>query len=330
MKLTKLAAAVCALSLGVAFGAQAASPGAAQAASKYSPRGQLVYQIVEKWAPYVQEAHNVDAKTWARSMQSAFNAASLDSLQQAADARTYNVMAASLTDGKVTPNALGDISTDLVFVPIAPCRVFDTRANGGAPIAAGSTRGIDVSAISDYSFQGGAASNCSGMGAAGSFAAVAMNFTSVAPAQTGYFTAFPFGGTQPLAATQVYNAGQILSNFAVVQLDQGASANEMSIFSERALHLVGDAVGYYINPQATALDCVELDSAVTNLAAGASANVFAPNCAAGYTRTEVQCRPSSFSMRQAGSWSGHCNMVNESASATTATATSRCCRVPGR
>ncbi|HEX7803122.1 MAG TPA: hypothetical protein VF471_10235 [Pseudoxanthomonas sp.] len=311
----------------------------ASAAEAYQPktqRGQLVHKIVKQWGPYVQEAYKANLNGWAKEMGPVFAKVPLNDLQKAADARNFDTMNDALlgasgvaSGGAITPKALGDVSADLVFVPIPPCRILDTRLAGGA-IAAGSTRGVDVSAVSDYTFQGGDASNCSGMGAAGSFAAVAVNFTSVTPAQTGYFTAFPFLGTQPLAATQVYTAGGILSNFAIVRLDQGASANEMSIFSERQLHLVADVVGYYTNPEATALQCVEVDGTPLNLAAGAAGNAFAGACAAGYTAVETQCRPSIFGMRVAGSWTSHCNMVNDSASAGTVTATARCCRVPGR
>ena len=310
---------------------------AADAAKPRSQRGQLAYEIVRKWGDHVQEAYRTDVRQWARSLGPSFANAPIASLERAANARTFDAMnnallakaGANAAASNVTPQALGDAAADLVYVPVEPCRLFDTRLAGGA-IAAGGTRGFDVSAVSDYSFQGGSASNCGGVGAAGSFAAAVINFTWVAPSQTGYFTAYPFGGTQPLAATAIYGAGQIASNLAVVKLDQGASANELTIFAERQLHLVADIVGYYIAPAPTALDCVELEGTALNLAAGASGNAFAPACTAGYTAVEVQCRPSTFSVRQAGSWSSHCNVHNEGASAATVTAASRCCRVPGR
>lgn len=300
-------------------------------------RGELVYQVVKKWGPYVQEAYRADIGTWAQQMGPTFAKAPLSALQSAADASNFDAMTSALlgaptaskAGADISPNSLGDAATDLVFVPISPCRLFDTRLAGGA-IAANTVRSFDVTAVSDYSFQGGAASNCNGVGAAGSFAAAVINFTTVTPAGAGYITAFPFGTTQPLAATVNYAGGDIRGNVATVALDQGASANELSVYTFAQTHLVGDIIGYFINPQATALECVEVESADTNINAGASANVFAPACAAGYTQVEVQCRPSTFSMRQAGSWTSHCNMINEGASAATAKAASRCCRVPGR
>jgi hypothetical protein len=236
-------------------------------------------------------------------------------------------MAAAEAD--ISPTALGDAATDLVFVPVTPCRLFDTRLAGGA-IAANTVRSFDVTAVSDYSFQGGSASNCNGVGAAGSFAAAVINLTVVSPTGSGWITAFPFGTPQPNASNVNYVPGDIVANVSTVALDQGASANEMSVYTFAQTHLVGDIVGYFINPQATALQCVEIDGTVLNLAAGAAGNAFAGTCTAGYTAVETQCRPSTFGVRVAGSWTSHCNVVNDSASPATVTATARCCRVPGR
>ncbi len=301
----------------------------------YGPRGQLVYQIVKKWAPYVQESYRVGMKDWAREMGGAFSKSSLDQLQTASDARTFDAMSDALlgvsraASPQVTTKSLGDLAADLTFVPITPCRILDTRIAGGA-IAAGAVRDVDVTAITDYSFQGGEASNCSGMGAAGSFAAVAINFTSVAPAQTGYFTAYPFGTTRPVAATQVFNAGQVLSNYAVVKLDQGAAANEMSIYSERPLHLVADVVGYYITPQATGLQCIDTADTVVTVSAGATANAVAPACAAGYTQTATNCESSTWQMPFVFFSGGTCSAQNNASSSASLRASRTCCRVPGR
>lgn len=300
-------------------------------------RGELVYQVVKKWAPYVQEAYREDMSAWAKQMGPTFAKAPMSALQSAADASSFDAMnsallgapVASKAGAEISPNSLGDAASDLVFVPISPCRLFDTRLAGGA-IAGNTVRSFDVTAVSDYSFQGGSASNCNGVGAAGSFAAAVINFTTVTPAGAGYITAFPFGTAQPLAATVNYAGGDIRGNVATVALDQGASANELSVYSFAQTHLVGDIIGYFINPEATALQCVEIDGTVLNLAAGAAGNAFAGTCTAGYTAVETQCRPSTFGVRVAGSWTSHCNVVNDSASPATVTATARCCRVPGR
>lgn len=332
MNRTRIIVAALALALPLASAA-AESRANGNTGKQHTPRGEAVYSIVKKWAPHVQEAYRLNMASWAKEMGPVFSKVPLRTLQEAANAKSFDAMNNVLLGGSagsaVVPKSLGDAAADLVFVPVAPCRLFDTRLAGGA-IAANTTRSFDVTAVTDYTFQGGSASNCNGVGAAGSFAAAVINFTTVTPAAAGYITAFPFGTTQPLAATVNYAGGDIRGNVATVALDQGASANELTVYSFAQTHLVGDIIGYFITPEATALQCVEVDGTPLNLAAGAAGNAFAGACAAGYTAVETQCRPSIFGMRVAGSWTSHCNMVNDSASPGTVTATARCCRVPGR
>ncbi|MBX3714031.1 MAG: hypothetical protein KF800_18870 [Lysobacter sp.] len=304
-----------------------------------SERGQLVHQIVMKWGNHVQEAYRSDVNRWAREMGPVFANAPLESLRLAAEARHFGQMNSLLLG---TPSAgsgtqktamltsagdkvLGDADKDLVFVPITPCRIIDTRIAGGQ-IAANSVRSFDVTAVSNYSFQGGDASNCGGAGAAGSFAAAAINFTVVTPSAAGYITAFPFGGTQPLAATVNYTAGDIRGNFAVVRLDQGASANELSVYTFAQTHLVADIVGYFINPGPLVFECSETTQTVLTVAAGATANATAPSCAAGYTQTSTNCQSSTWQMPFVYFSGGTCSAQNNSASSASLRASRTCCR----
>lgn len=327
----------------------------ASAANKErSPRGQLVHKIVMKWGNHVQEAYRANVGEWASDMAPIFAKADFDTLRRAADARSFDAMNEAFiangerstlaqnalvnTSGRMPGKALGDIANDLVFVPITPCRIADTRLVGGQ-IAANTVRDLDVTAVTDYTFQGGAASNCGGAGSAGSYAAAAFNFTVVTPGAAGYITAFPHLGSQPVAATVNYAAGDIVGNFAVVKLDQGSAANELSVYSFAATHLVVDIVGYYINPQATQLDCIEVASAGVNIGAGGVNSFVTPNCPAGYEITGGGCTSSTFDARVVSSRSfdtgpttqNHfCAFRNEGAGSATVTAYGRCCRTPGR
>lgn len=310
-----------------------------------TPRGALVHQIVMKWGNYVQEAYRADVRQWAMDMVPVFSKAPLETLNRAARARTFNEMNSLLlvegnassgvvpttaTGGDIgktlTPaRILGDAAQDLIYVPIAPCRIIDTRVAGGA-IAANTTRSFDVTAVSNYSFQGGDASNCNGAGAAGSFAAAAINFTVVTPSAAGYITAFPFGGTQPLASTVNYTAGDIRGNFAVVQLDQGASANELSVYTFAQTHLVADIVGYFRNPGAPTLECVSSGDTVDSVAAGATKNTTAPVCLPTYTQTATNCESSTWQMPFVYFADGICSAQNNSAGTAQLRASRTCCR----
>lgn len=327
---------------------------AASAANRErSPRGELVHRIVMKWGGHVQEAYRADVREWASDMAPLFSKASLDTLRRAANSPTFELMndaflvddrgntahtnllnAVNTGAAKVPTKLLGEINNDLVFVPITPCRIIDTRVAGGQ-IAANTVRHFDVTAVSDYGFQGGDASNCNGAGAAGSFAAAAINFTVVTPATAGYITAFPFLGTQPVASTVNYAAGAIVGNYSVVKLDQGASANELSVYSFAQTHLVADLVGYFINPQLGGLDCQETVSSNITVNASSTGTGSSPACAAGYTIVSGGCTMSTFegrivSSRQfPGSNTQFCAFRNESTtSSNTGVVYGRCCKLP--
>ncbi len=301
-------------------------------------RGRLVHEIVMKWGSHVQETYRSDVHAWATSLVPLFSKAPIPSLERAARAPTFDRMnnellvpapggslAALATSTQNVPGkTLGDADQDLIFVPVTPCRIIDTRVAGGA-IAANTARNFDITAVASYSFQGGDASNCN-VGAAGSFAAAAINFTVVTPGAAGYITAFPFLGTQPLASTVNYTAGDIRGNFAIVRLDQGASADELSVYSFAQTHLVADIVGYYRNPGAPTLQCVNTANTSVAVAAGNTENVIAPACAGGYTQTATNCEASTWQMPFVFINAGTCSAQNNSASGATLRASRTCCR----
>lgn len=311
------------------------SPAATEAAQRLA----LAADIIKKWSTHIQEVYKIAPDVWASQMAPLFGSASIDRLQQAANATNFDLMTNLLVDvatpsgagadGGQLAQLLGDTAADLVFVPVTPCRIFDTRVAGGA-IPANSTRDFDVTAVSNYSFQGGDSSNCGGTGAAGSFAAAVINFTVVTPSAAGYITAFPYLTTQPLAATVNYNAGDIRGNLAIVKLDQGPSASELSVYTWSQTHLVGDIVGYFITPEATALQCQDTANTIVSVGAGSTTNVTAPACPAGYTQTATNCESASWQMPFVFARGGTCSAQNNGGSAAELRASRTCCRVPGR
>lgn len=317
-------------------------------------RGELVHRIVMKWGNHVQEAHRADVRHWAMGMVPTFNRVSIDTLSKASQAKTFDAMNNVLLGDAVAPDfpnlavavgkgalplpekALGDMATDLVYVPVTPCRVIDTRVAGGV-ISANSTRNFDITDVADFAFQGGASSDC-GIGAAGAFAAAVINFTVVSPSAAGYITAFPYLASQPLAATVNYSAGDIRGNLAIVRLDQGASAPEMSVYSFAQTHLVADVTGYFINPQATSLNCTNTTVQSFTIAAS-SVNFFNnPNCPAGYTAVTPYCWTAASGVYGQGSGynanapgnATFCSWQNTTAISQTVFGGNVCCRVPGR
>ena len=280
-------------------------------------RAQWVYRIVAKWAPHVQEAYRTDPRRWANSMAQVFAKASADALQRAAEARTFAAMNDALLAGsnpaamqptevqptsssaarRIAARSLGDPAQDLVYVPVTPCRILDTRIAGG-PISANSFRDFDLTDVVRFAPQGGDTSNCN-IGDKGSFAAAALNITVVTPNTAGYITAFPYLSSQPTAATLNYVAGDIRNGLAIVRLDQSAATNEFSVYSFAQTHLVADVVGYFREPEATTLDCVTV-SATTIVPAGTH-TAFSPSCPVGYTIISGGCYPTTTNFNLWGS-----------------------------
>ncbi len=192
----------------------------------------------------------------------------------------------------IVTRTLGSATGDLVYTPMSPCRIFDSRTGsgvqgaGGGPLAANVTRAIDVA--------GGAAASC---GVPFPVAkAVVLNFTVVTPAGAGDLRAWPWDNTSPAppnASLVNFTAisGLNLANSVVVPICNSATATSGDCTHDlflradvHATHLVIDVLGYFGASVATALDCERL-SAPFSAAIGTQFNVGSPSCDAGYTLT---------------------------------------------
>jgi hypothetical protein len=249
--------------------------------------------------------------------------------------KLFIVLAAMLTFTSTAFAFIGSPDADLVYTPVTPCRIFDSRTSqgGSGPVAAGGIKAFNVWGVGSYASQGGSPTNC-GIVAGSDTAAIAVSMAVVSPAGQGYLTAFPGNvadAAKPLAATLNYNAGEVVvSNAATLKVAQSGSP-DLKIFSSNATEIIVDVVGYYSKPVATALECTTVSGASTVLPAS-SVNTFAtaPACAAGYTRVSVLCGTNSNNNRILGITQSGCFSANAGASAGTVNADSVCCRIPGR
>lgn len=307
-----------------------------------SERAQWVYRIVAKWGGHVQEAYRTDPRRWADSMGPAFARAPLPALRKAAEARSFAAMndallAASAPAAALAPTgaakALGDPDRDLVYVPVTPCRILDTRIVGG-PIPANSFRDFDLTDVVRFAPQGGDTSNCN-VGDKGSFAAAALNITVVTPNMAGYITAFPYLASQPTAATINYVAGDIRNGLAIVRLDQTSAAYEFSVYSFAQTHLVADIVGYFREPEATALECFNTADVQASTVNGVTILVAGNSCPVGYSAVSGGCKSDNiatpaFVMASYTDSSRHHCQFYLAASGRPVSAYSRCCRTAGK
>ena len=225
-------------------------------------------------------------------------------------------------------NAYAQSSTDLAFNPITPCRIVDTRNAGGA-LAANTTRSFDIASISSFALQGGDASDCGGSGAVGNYAAALLNVTVVSTT-AGFLTIFPFGAAQPLASALNFGANDIRGNSSIFRLDQGASSNELSVFTTGQTHLIIDIMGYFHTPVPVALECQTTTETIVSMAANSNGDASAPACPAGFTQTGINCETGSYLVPLVFASGGACSARNTTGAAVELRASRRCCRVPGR
>ena len=238
--------------------------------------------------------------------------------------------------GRVTPAAaviepaqFGDLSRDLVYTPVTPCRIADTRNVAAGAIAANSTRQFVAFGVSNFTSQGGSATNCGTNPLTAT--AVMIVATAITPSVAGYATLYPFGTSQPTATSMQFAAGAIVVNTLAVQVPNPLSSFDMTVFTSAQSHFVIDIVGYFAPPLATALQCVETANTTNpDIPAGGTGNVVAPACPTGYTQTATNCESSDWLVPFVFFKGGTCSARNNSASAQDIRASRTCCRVPGR
>ncbi|MBL8214339.1 MAG: PQQ-dependent sugar dehydrogenase [Bryobacterales bacterium] len=123
--------------------------------------------------------------------------------------------------------------TGLSFVPVAPCRVMDTRdparsgSYGPPTLAAGAARVVRL------------AQTC-GLPTA---AAYSLNITVVPRGTLGFLTIYPSDRDRPLASTLNSPAGQIIANAALVR---SSPNGEVSIYVTDAADVILDVNGYFV------------------------------------------------------------------------------------
>lgn len=149
----------------------------------------------------------------------------------------------------VVANAVGDAESDLLFVPVSPCRVIDTRIAGGK-IAAGATRAFRVAGTTGFSAQGGQASGCGvPIGASTPVAAAVMlNIVAVDVDGKGNLAAWEFGQPEPIATSINFQKIDMnIANGLIVPIagisSQTHDLNVKANFNNA--HLVVDVTGYF-------------------------------------------------------------------------------------
>jgi hypothetical protein len=153
-----------------------------------------------------------------------------------------HLLAFTFALGSLSAIAQQASSNPLRFIPVAPCRVVDTRLPngtfGGPPIQGGTFRSFPIP-------QG----NCSIPSTAGAYV---LNVTVVPNGQLQYLTVYPTGEDRSVTTTLNSLDGRIKSDAAIVP---AGSNEEVSVYASDTTNVVIDINGYFAplpNPNALA------------------------------------------------------------------------------
>ena len=280
-----LVAAILATTCGVAP-AQSIAPSALLAIDQN--RTTVVDRIVSDWGDALTRSN---ASITAEQLREMLLAMRADQLVAASLAGSVNglrdVLANALTStapiapGLIHTKALGDSTAELVYTPIMPCRLADTRVAGGA-LGANAARDFTVWVWSGgFTAQGGDAGNCN---VPANPAAVVLNVAAVNPQGLGNLIAYATGGAWPNTSVLNYQLGTFaLSNGTIVPACTPDCANQVTVKTNGAgTDVVLDVVGYFKPPgNATGLTILangeqvmryEYNASSPNLIGGSSAN----------------------------------------------------------
>jgi hypothetical protein len=151
-----------------------------------------------------------------------------------------------------------DINFGGTFVPMVPCRVFDTRnavgPYGGPRLIANVTRNFDIDSGPCGPIPAGAT-------------AFSMNFGAILPDGIGFVTIWPAGSAQPTVSSINTVPGEVLANAAIVPKGSGGS---ISVFPNTGMNLYGDINGYFTLSYNDGNALIQ----VGNVAGGAIGNFF--------------------------------------------------------
>jgi len=154
----------------------------------------------------------------------------------------------AVATGLMHTKALGDTTFDLVYTPVVPCRIVDTRSGGGGVFAPQTQRNWRAFSILGFASQGGSATNC---GIPLPPVAIMAN-TTLADTVGGpeFFTLWPFGQTRPNASTvNWWASAQQPANAEIVPLCTGAGCTaDFSAFASGQTHAIIDVLGYFNRP----------------------------------------------------------------------------------
>lgn len=154
---------------------------------------------------------------------------------------------------KVVAAAIGDAESDLLYVPVAPCRIIDTRKDTRTPggiMQIDQPRHFEVAGTANFDVQGGTAGGCGvPLGATSpQAAAVMINLIAIDPQGRGNMGAWEFSQPEPFASVINYQKIDMnIANGLIIPI-AGVSSVQYDLTVEARfsrVHLIADVIGYF-------------------------------------------------------------------------------------
>lgn len=307
-----------------------------------SMRAELAEDIVREWSPEAAKTYRMSSSEWASRMGPTLAGADIANLERAASAGDFESMNLALLGNAraiadpmpdATAAKLGTAGSDLVYTPMTPCRIVDTRLAGG-PIAANGSRSFVAFTATNFASQGGDSTNCN---LPANVSAVTVKITASNPQLNGFFTVYPSNDARPLASSLNYIAGVDTSNESHFRLCRPGCPTQFTVYSLWQSNVIIDVNGYFAEPEATALDCTVAQQ-IGSLDLLGGLQIRSVSCPAGYTATGGGCGgplgigvSNSAPLVTAGQPSGwSCDLVGSLLSIMSYQVNATCCRIPGR
>ena len=314
-----------------------------------SQRIAISHDLIAKWQSAAAKRPGGDGPRWAEILSKAVAAADAANVIDATTARSVDELHAvlsgadviaqpiagngTISNGTVSPQALGSYVADLSYTPLpyGRCRVADSRAINYPLVG---TRHLKLEGMANYASQGGTGTYQNGTGSTACgipyyAAAYALSISVISPSSSGYFKVFKFGTPYQTGNSISMNVGTYASADIVARSCQACNS-EYSIYSAASVHYIIDVIGYYLPPQKTKLSCYNTPYLQYQVGINEQVVAFAPSCNAGYAAVSTTCYPGHIGVFLSAQGDGLCAAKNLSGFASTMRSSVVCCQIPGR
>jgi hypothetical protein len=301
-------------------------------------RVSIIETIVNQWKGELAGTGSKEQDTLVNELRSSLSALRADNLLAASTTRTLDglklLFAFSDEQAKASgalgkgdhQKTLGSFTNDLVYTPITPCKLVDTRTPGtGYSYAAGGAFAASQKRTYDsYTFCGPIPANTAAI-------QVSVN-TQYGGAGGGILSLMANAAAAPV--TNIFYAGYApVTTVVPVNGPGNGGLFDAQISGVAGADLIIDVVGYYAAPVATALQCQYTTGPALSVAAGLYQTMGTVACPTGYTAVSQSFQASSNVVLADNYPVGtgwFMAVKNVGGVAVTVTPAAQCCRIPGR